>query len=362
MDDLEIRLRADFPYLSSCIYLDTASTSLAPPGQGSAVAWFYDGAKRQGAIGKTQWLERTEMVRHRVAKLLNVPATAISFLSSTTEALNLVAHSIPWAGGDEIVLAKDEYPSVIACWESAVRFGARIVSVPVECETQREERLLSAITSRSRVLAVSHAHFSTGTLLNLDRLVAACRANGTMLVVDGIQSLGAVPLSLEAVDVFCSATFKWMLGGYGLSILVVNEPALANLRPAYRGHANLAPARTLQYSHINFPGIYALEAALDYIETIGWRTAWARVAALLQRLETGLGELGYGTVTPPKARAGIISFRARDALALAECLSDVGVIVAERRGLLRVSPHFYNRASDIERFLTAVTNFREKHD
>jgi cysteine desulfurase / selenocysteine lyase len=115
----------------------------------------------------------------------------------------------------------------------------------------------------------------------------------------------------------------------------------------------------LQYSHINFPGVYALEAALDYVEAVGWRAVWARVARLVQQLSTGLEQLGYETITPPKARAGIISFRACEVHTLVERLNEVAVIVAERRGLLRVSPHFYNTASDVDRFLAVVADSRQ---
>lgn len=160
--------------------------------------------------------------------------------------------------------------------------GAMIATECDDCEGDLLEAIRSAVGTNSISGAIldPHCHLTPAMLRAADvcRFAAACQANGTMLVVDGIQSLGAVPVSLDKVGVFCSSTFKWLLGGYGLSALVVSEEALSKLRPAYRGHANLAPVHALQYSHTNFPGIYALEAALDYVEAVGWQTVWARVS------------------------------------------------------------------------------------
>jgi cysteine desulfurase/selenocysteine lyase len=353
----EEAIRRTFPMLASCLYLDTASAGLSFTGQGAAAAAFYDEAKSQGYNGRDVWREKAAVVRRKLAVLLGVDAGEVEFLGNTTEALNLVAHSIAWGRGDEVVLAADEFPSVLLSWHPAEAAGAAIRKVPVTRESERESLLLSALTRRTRVLAVSHVHWTTGTRLDLRRLGAACRSCGALLVVDGIQAFGAVPVELADVDVYCAATFKYLLSGFGLAVCVLRERARAMLRPAFRGYANEPPSQSLQYAHVNYPGLYALDAALSFLgETVGWDAVHGRTAALMAELANGLAAQGIALAAPEGARAAIGSFAVPDAEALCRRLSEEQVFVAARGGLVRASPFFYNTQDEIDRFVERIAD------
>jgi selenocysteine lyase/cysteine desulfurase len=179
-------------------------------------------------------------------------------------------------------------------------------------------------------------------------LSAACRSAGALLLVDGVQAVGATPVDASVADFYCASVFKWLLSGFGLGIVVVRERGRDQLEPLFRGYNNPAPSRELQYSHTNYPGLTALTATLAYIESeVGWARVFERVAALTDRLDRSLGAHGLTVATPRGARAGIVSCvtddpaRARDAL-------------AAREGLLRISPHFYNAPEDVDAFADAL--------
>ena len=358
MSDEARRLRRDFPYVDECVYLNTASAGLSWQGQGTAAAAFYDMAKSRGINGMPLCQTSAAAVRERLARHVSVQPDEIRFAGSTTEALNLVIGAVRWLPGDEVVWTADEFPSVALACESAGRAGATLCPVVVHAEEERLAAILDALTPATRVVAVSHVHWVTGTRLDLVRLSAACHALGAMLVVDGIQALGAVPVDLGETDVYCASVFKWLLSGFGLAVLVVRERVRAELTPGIRGYNNASPSSDLHYSHVNYPGLYALAACLSYLETVvGWETVHRRVRTLTGELAVDLSNRGFRVITPLDARAGIVSFALPgvDPGAVRDTLAKEGIYVEARGGLMRVSPHFYNTSNELTRFIGAVT-------
>ena len=344
-------VRADFPYAAECVYLNTAAAGLSWRGQGRAAASFYEGPKSRGMNGMAEWRARADDARARVARLTGVSAAEIRFTASTTEGLYLSLGAIPFEDGDEIVLAADEFPSVVAACENAPRAAITLRRVVVPDEASREGALLDAITTRTRAVALSHVHWVTGTRIDLDRVGAACRRAGATLVVDGAQALGAIPMALGDTALYSASVFKWLVSGFGLAVLIVRDSASQELEPRVRGYNNPSPSRELQYAHVNHPGIHALAASLEYLERLGWDRVYAQVDALWYEMHASLTALGISVVTPQTAHAGIISCSLPDAPAIKDALARDNVYVEERAGLLRVSPHFYNTTEDIAAFI-----------
>jgi len=229
-----------FPVLRECVYLDTGSAGLTFSGQARAAAQFYDD-KAKGYSRRDLWLARGASGPQRLADWLDVANGEIEFYSGTTDALNIVAHSIDWSPGDEIVVAADEFASVRLAWQGAERAGATIKLVTIPREDEREDALIDALSTRTRVLVVAHVHSFTGTRLDLQRLGHACRRHDCLFVVDGIHALGATPVDLDMVDVYVSGVFKWLLSGFGVAIAIIRERARRELRPAFRGYLNQPP-------------------------------------------------------------------------------------------------------------------------
>lgn len=347
-------IRADFPYLADRAYLNSAGAGLAWRGQSAAAAAYYDDVASRGADSQRQWMDLGARARERVAGLLGVPVEDANFFRNTTEVINLAALSLDWHAGDEVVVAADEFPSVAWPWVRAEAAGARVVRVGPGTESQREDRLLAAITSRTRVLAVSHVNTVTGTRLDLDRLGRACREVDALLVADGIQALGSIPVDLTHVDVYAAGVFKWLLSSFGTGIGVFRQRAREQLTPAYRGYRNRPPSTDFGYADPNYPGLYVLDATLEFLGEVGWPVIHERVDALTRRTADAVRALGIEPITPAEAQAGIVSFRTQDSAATTAELLRAGVHVVEKLGLVRVSPHFYNTAAEVDRFAEAL--------
>jgi selenocysteine lyase/cysteine desulfurase len=346
--DLETA-RRDFPFLAQCTYLNTASAGLARAGLGQAVSRFYDDMLSRGYEGRDDWRAVAARVQERLARLLNVAPADISFTGSTTEALNLIAHSLPVAPGDRIAVAADEFPSVEFALAALVARGAEIVRVPVADEAGRTQALAEA-ASGARYLGVSHVHWHTGTKVDLAALSRACRQAGCALIVDGIQAAGATPVDASLADAYVASVFKWLLAGFGLGIVVTRPAFREGLTPVFRGYFNPPPSHDLRYGHISYPVLCALESSLAYLEELGWEPIFARVDALRTHLLARAAGIGFEAVTPADTAAGIVSIRCDDAEAAAAALRRERTYVEARGPYLRVSPHFYNTEAEIDRF------------
>jgi selenocysteine lyase/cysteine desulfurase len=349
------RVRRLFPYLEECVYLNTAGVGLSWPGQGAAAARFYDADKTRGLDGRDSWHATFLECRDRVARLLNVPSETVSFASSATEALNLVAGAVRLRAGDQVVIAEDEFPSLVYAWQGAVSRGGELVRVLVRTETERTDSLIAAISPRTRYVCVSHVHWCTGTRVNLERIADACRVHGARLIVDGVQAVGAMEVDASVADFYTASAFKWLLSGFGLAVMVTRADFEQTLDPLVRGYNNEAPSHHLRYAHINYPGVYALNATLEFLESLGGASLFSRVDELTRRLHSGLTAAGWSVVTPLDARAGIVSIAHPNAAACAALLAQRQIRVEERAGLVRASPHFYNSEADIDRFVGALS-------
>jgi selenocysteine lyase/cysteine desulfurase len=347
-------IRKAFPHLAHCVYLNTASAGLSWSGQGTAAAKFYDGSKATGIGGQAEWTARTEEARAEVGRILGVPAARVGFAGSTTEALNLIALAMPLKAGDRVVVADDEFPSVVEPWMTLRSRGLALHRVQISSEVQRTKALCDAIDGRTRTLAVSHVHWRTGTRVDLDALAATCRKHDCRLIVDGVQAVGAVPVDASMADAYCASVFKWLLSGFGLSVIVLGEDFAGTLTPAVRGYSNTPPSRGLRYGHLNYPGIYALHATLKFLDSLGWKTVHERVAHLVVRSMRALRAAGFDVVTPESSHAGIVSIRHPRSGALVDSLARSSILVEDGSPYVRVSPHFYNTDEDIDRFLSAL--------
>lgn len=350
-----LRIRTAFPFLTEGgAYLNTAAAGLSWKGQGSVAAEFFDAAKSRGILGAPQWAAKTAATKAALATLIGVAPHCVHFVGSTTEALNIVALSLPLEKGAQVVLADDEFPSVVHSWWSRRESGVELVRIPIADESSRTEALCAAINDRARVLAVSHVHWRSGTRVDLEKLAQRCREHDCHLIVDGVQALGAIPVAAGLADAYCASVFKWLLSGFGLGILVVGERLAAELVPTLRGYRNEPPKHSVSYGQINYPGIYALLASLEYLQSVGWDNIHVQVNALAHRAIVDLHAKGFDVVTPENGYAGIVSVRHPEASRIVRALAQERIFVEDRDSIVRASPHFYNTDEDVDCFISAL--------
>jgi len=353
-DEWLARVQADFPYQQGQVYLQSAGAGLAFPGAAAAAGQYYVDTAAFGCDAQPLWHRPRDSARERAARLLGVPVEDVGFFRNTSEIINLVANSVPWRPGDEVIFPADEYPCNVLPWGRAEAAGATVIPVDPGDVHQRQQRLLDALSDRTRVMSVSHVHPWTGVRSDLTVLGRACREVGALLVVDGIQALGATPVDLSYIDVYGAGVFKWLMSGFGTAIGVFRERARSMLTPAFRSYGNPAPSTSFQYAAPNIPGLYVLDATLAYLEELGWEQIYDQVDALAAHVLDALDERVIAAITPRAAHAGIVSIGVDDSAAVAGELRQRGVSVSDKMGRVIVSPHFYNTTEHIDRFADAL--------
>lgn len=349
------QIQKDFPYRDGWVYLQSAGTGLAFPGAAQATGQYYLDVARLGCDAQPLWQKPVASAKTRAARLLGVSAEMLGFFRNTSEVINIAANSIQLSHGDEVIVFSDEYPCNVLPWEQVTsETGARLTKLSVAHAGEREDLLLEAMTTATRVVSISHVHPWTGTLLNLERLGKACREQGALLVVDGIQALGAVPVDLSYADVYGAGVFKWLMSGFGTALGFFGERAREHMRPVFRSYANPAPSSAFDYAAPNIPGLYVLDATLEYLEGLGWQHIYAQVDRLAGAAHDVLSDRGITPVTPPDRRAGIISFEWGQSAETVAAFYDQQVSVSDKMGRILVSPHFYNTDDCIGRFAEAL--------
>ncbi len=310
-------------------------------GRAQLLLRFYDEDKARGFDGRDAWHEVFLECRDRLGRLLNVPAETVSFASSTTEAVNLVANAVRLRPGDQVLMADDEFPSLVYAWQGAVRSGGELVRVPIRTETGRTDTLIAAIGPQTRFVCVSHVHWCTGTRVNLQRLGDACRAQGARLIVDGVQAVGAVPVDASVADFYATSTFKWLLSGFGLAVMITRadfEQTLDPLRARLQQRAAVAAAAALAHQ-LSRVVCAERESGISRLARLGQSLQPRRRAHAPPAYRTHGGWHGPSL---PLLRRAPESFpsRTRSAVECAALLAQKSVRVEERAGLVRASPHF----------------------
>jgi selenocysteine lyase/cysteine desulfurase len=231
-----------------------------------------------------------------------------------------------------------------------------------------------AMDGRTRVLSASFVQFASGFRADLDALGNLCRERGVFFFVDAIQGLGAFPLDVQrsGSDALAADSHKWLLGPEGAGFAFIRREWVDRLHPIGVGAHSVAQgfdyttidlrlkphAGRYEGGAVNVGGLLAMGESLRLLLDAGPAQVAERVLELTDHLCERAPSAGL-TVFSSRAggdRSGIVSLKCpdRDPRELQRRCRDAGVLVNVRAGRLRVSPHGYNTADDLDRFLDAV--------
>ena len=192
-------LRARFAVTGRLNYLNHAAVSPPPLPTISAIHSQLKDVAENGSVNFRDWLATKERTRKLLAGMLGARPEEIAFVRNTSDALSTVANGITWRPGDNLVTFRNEFPSNIYPW---LRLRD-VLGVEVRMCEERDGRIdldemIGLIDGRTRLVAISHVQYASGFRADLERLGRAARARDALLVVDVIQSLGAVPIDIDS--------------------------------------------------------------------------------------------------------------------------------------------------------------------
>ncbi|MBX3442332.1 MAG: aminotransferase class V-fold PLP-dependent enzyme [Planctomyces sp.] len=363
--------RSAFPSLETMTYLNTAAEGIPPLVVRDALNQYFSD-KQLGMDGRDRHFAELQAARERVSTLYGLAADEIAICSCSSEAYNLAALALQLQPGDEVVINDLDFPAGATPWLQP--------SCPAEARVWRSRDgvldladLRSLLTPRTRLVTVSLVSFYNGFRLPLPAVAELVRRHSeALLAVDVTQALGRIPLDLAGADLIVSSTHKWILASHGGGLVGVPRsrerdwtvPAggwfhLENAFGPRRFEAAVSKpgAAGFAVGMPNFPAVYAIRAALDYLDGVGIDAIDRAARPLVEACLAGLVQLKVDLLTPRdlSAVAGILAFRHPDADRIHRALQAENIHVMSHAGRLRVALHGYNRHSDVERFLSVLS-------
>jgi cysteine desulfurase / selenocysteine lyase len=332
-----VAVRAQFPILErhingrELVYLDSAASTQRPRRVLDAIEHYetHQHANVHRGVHTLSQIatDAFESARDRVRRFLNARSTReIIFVRGTTEAINLVAQS--WGHshlrpGDEVLITALEHHANIVPWQLAcAAVGARLVVAPIN---ERGELLfdeyVARLSSRTRIVAVAHVSNALGTVLPVERIVAAAKERGIPVLLDGAQAVAHESVDVQRLgcDFYCFSSHK-IYGPTGIGVLYGREELLAAM-PVWQGGGDMIRTVSFEGSTWNdlphkfeagtphISGAIGLAAALDFVEELGLEQIAAHEHELLEQATDALlaipGLRIHGTAAH---KAAVISF------------------------------------------------------
>lgn len=350
------------------VYLNTAAEGLPLPECEEAFHQYCE-AKARGMAGRKECHAVETITIELAARLLGTSPGNIALLSSASEALNVLATSLDWKLGDQVIISDLEFPSNVLSWLRLKERGVEVLVVPSEGGALSCERIVKMISPRTRLLSLSLVSYKTGAYLPfVEGLAREAHRVGAVLSIDATQALGRCPVSLKGVDYLMSSSFKWLLGPHGLGIVYISPEFRERLHPGGVGWYSVKNlfsedrfkcyelkdgAASISPGMPNFPSIFALRRSLEFLLGVGVSKIDEELKPCVARLREGLSDLDLDLLTPasPEYSSGIVSFAHPACEEIGAALEQQGVMVWAGDGRVRASVHLYNDAHDIEQYL-----------
>ena len=208
----------DVAYLN-CAYISPILNAVREAGVAAAQR-----KSRPWAIKPIDFFTDAEVGRERFAQLIGATAEDVALVPATSYGTATAARNLPCGAGQRIIVLHEQFPSNVYPWrELAATRGAELVTLPRPEDDNWTGAILDALDDRVAIAALPHVHWTDGALVDLDRVGVRCREVGAALVVDGTQSVGALPFDVRTIqpDFLVVSTYKWLLGPYAAGYLYV---------------------------------------------------------------------------------------------------------------------------------------------
>ena len=316
--------------------------------------------------------EISERARSAAARLLGTAADNVAITGAVSYGIATAARNLVIPKGSRVLMIEGEFPSLALVWhERAQAAGAVVEVVARPANADWTSALLEAIERPGAppvgLAALTPLHWSDGAMIDLGRVTAALHRQGARIVIDATQAAGVLDLDLAALkpDFLAFPTYKWVLGPYSLAFLYVapehqSGRPLEDHGPARTPGSNsyIPTARRFDRGERNDP-VGLPMAAIGLEQVLAWEpgAVATRLRGLTDALAEAVADIPGLTMLPRALRAPhILGLRLSGGMpaGLVDGLATRGVHVADRLGVMRVSPHVYNDETDVATFATAL--------
>ena len=376
MKDME-SVREQFPVTKNKVFLNHAAESPLPKPVADAVHKYVEEFSNFGESS----IELEDRGKSLFAKLINAKPEELAIVENTSMGLNIAANLLRYPPGSKIVTTDMEYPSVVYPWLRK--------SLPVKVHYVKNvngkillEDMEKAVDDNTVAVVVSHVEYFNGFRNDLGAISEIAHEHGAYVIVDAIQSAGAVKIDVKKddVDFLTCACYKWLLGPPGAGYLYVKRELVEKFEPPLVGWLSVKPEvfETIDFWDIwslklsetasrfevgtpSFISIAGIIKALKMFLDFGMENVERRILKLTDYLIETVKDLGLKLQTPEEKqyRSGIVNFKISNPKELAEKLNGKNIVVSARSHGIRVSPHFYNIEEEIDTLMEEVKRWNQ---
>ncbi len=323
-------IRGRFPVFRDKVYVNSCSQGALSDAVRAAYEEYLDGWDENGAEWE-HWVERSEAARAAFAGLLGAAPDDVAIQTSVSAAVSGLVSALQFRGErNRIVISANEFPTIGQIAHAQELRGAEVVQVEPD-----PEAYAAAIDERTALVCSTFVSYRTGAVHDVEAIYGLAREHGALMLVDGYQGIGALPLeAAKAGDVVVGGTVKYLLASAGLAFMALRPGLVEELVPVqtgwfadenvfdmqierYRPHRS---ARRFDAGTPPVPNIYAGVAGVGLILEVGVPAIQEHVRGLVARLMAGLEELGAKVATPPLGP--LVCVRSTDAPAFVAALAE----------------------------------------
>lgn len=375
-------LRAtEFPWTADTVYLNNASVGPIPERTRRALDEFTARRTAPHLLPDRERLDDLQAAREAIARLINAESGEIALVQNTSLGLNVAARALPLKARDVVLLSDREFPANVYPWLLLKKQGIEVERAPCTVEGwPDEDYLIERLEDpRVRVLAISFVQFSNGYRADLARLGAACRANGTFLVVDAIQGVGNSVLDVRdtPVDVLACGGQKWLLSPWGSGFLYVRRELVRVLEPAVAGWmafegtddfsrlteynpAFRSDARRFEMATLPYQDFHGMLESVRLLTELGIRDISEHTRALHEPVFQW-AEANGARITSSRDeahRSAIVCIAPERPVEAFHAIKRAHIVCSLREGAIRLAPHCFNTIEEMERVLDVLDESR----
>jgi selenocysteine lyase/cysteine desulfurase len=364
--------RKRIPLLASCIPMNNCSQAPQTDLTREAAEQYLESWNAQG-MDWDSWIAEVARAKAEFAALIGASPDDIAVFSSVSEAASAVASALELRGDRaNIVVSGAEFPSIAHVWLAQESRGARVSFAPVDGGTMDPSLYAALVDERTALVSACHGYYMNGFVQDTPRIAARTRAAGALSFVDAYQTLGTIPIDVNAlgVDFLASGNLKFLMGVPGIAFLYVRPSLVGSLHPrvtGWFGRANpfafdatsLDWAPTASRFDAGTPPVinaYIARAGMAMINAIGPASIRAWLEVLGQRLIDGGRARGltlHGT-DDMRRKTVTTAFVVNDSHAVEVAMRGRGILPSARGEVIRLAPHFYSTLDDVDRALDVL--------
>ncbi len=364
-------------------YLNAAYTHPMSKGSYSEVQRFLNARKLNRVEPKDYDGYERASVAAKFAKMINASPDEIAWVPSTMVGENLILHGLSLPGSKEhIVTDAYHFHGSLHMYGQLAKEGLKLTVVKPRGNRIDLNDFDSAIKPGTKLVAVSLVSATTGFQHDLKKICEQAHSKGALVYADIIQAAGAVPIDVKAsgVDFCASATYKWLMGDFGIGFLYVRKdrlPLIKRMLMGYRQMSNFtshilpydlpgenafdSEAKEDMSGHFEVgtfanEGICALRYSLDYLNKAGVANIQKYRQPMIDKLQQEIPKNSkFISLTPNDSTSPIVCFAFKDAMKILKPrldAADVDISVYDH--MIRISPSFYNDMNDVEKLIEVL--------